>query len=343
MRAALSSRLVCFLLVGAVLAACDHKERVDQNPAAEAWTELSTSMAARVVALRERQAALSARIGRLAVPGGTEDVTLAAAITNLQATLAPLDDAIAKVEATVAQATVDVNAQLAQKDKRAAERTVSAARVDFDAAAVGPEPTMNALEAQTNAAEQIMQRLVASIEAEIAQLRRLATVGGNLDFSAIDFRVGSADLDFSRAASKATLDRLVQFAAACPQLRFGITGHTSKEGVPARNKELSLQRADAVKTYLVAQLVETAKVVRTAGEGSTQTLVDEPEPGTPAEAAMDPATLENLRRRNRRVTIDVVTSCATPVAVDAPVAPTAPTAEQVRAPAVRPTTPPVPR
>ena len=312
MRVALSSRLLCVLVVGLLIAGCDHKERRDDNPAQDAWAELSGQMARRLSELRDRQKVLGGRIGALAVPAGTEDVTLAATITELQAALAPADAAIANVEAVMTQVTADVTAQLAERNKLAAERAVSAAATTFDAAVTAAGPALALLEPKVDAAEQIMRRLIDGIEAELGQLRRLATTGGTLDFSAIDFRVGSADLDFTRPPSKATLDRLVQFAAACPQLRFGVTGHTSKEGIAAANQDLSLRRADAVRTYLVAQGVEPAKIVRTAGLGSTKTLVDEPEPGSPAEAAMDAATLERLRRTNRRVTIDVVASCAAP-------------------------------
>lgn len=328
MRVALSSRLACVLVVGVLIAGCDHKERRNDNPAQEAWTALSAQMATRLAGLRDRQKLLGERVGALAVPAGTEDVTLSTTIAELQGALVPADAAIANVETVMTQATADVTAQLAQRDKIAAERSVSAARTTFEVAVTAAEPALALLEPKVNAAEQIMRRLTAGIEAELAQLRRLATSGGNLDFSAIDFRAGSADFDFTHPASKATLDRLVQFAAACPQLRFGVTGHTSKEGVPARNKDLSQQRADAVKAYLVEQRVEAEKIVRTAGLGSTRTLVDEPDPGTPGEAAMDAATLEGLRRTNRRVTIDVVTPCATPAATAPPPGPppTAPTA-----------------
>lgn len=330
--------IVCVLT--AALIACDHKERVDENPAADAWTELSTSMNAQVTALRERQRALTARITALAMPTGTEDVTLAAAIGELQAAVGPLDATIGKAEAAAAQVTAEVNAALGGKDKRAAARAVDAGRTAFTDASAGAEPALSTLEPKIAAAEQIVQRLTAGTEAELMQLRRLAAAGGSVDFSAIDFKVGTAELDFTHAASKATLDRLVQFASACPQLRFGITGHTSKEGAAARNRELSLARAEAIKAYLVAQAVEPAKIVRTAGLGSTKPLADEPDPGTPAEAAMDPATLESVRRKNRRISVDVVTSCAVAAAPPTEPPPAQPPSAEVAPPSRQPPSPP---
>ena len=107
--------------------------------------------------------------------------------------------------------------------------------------------------------------------------------------------------------------------------------------MPAKNKALSLSRADAVKTYLIAQGVPADAVARTAGLGSATSLVDEPDPGTPAEAAMPPEQLELIRRKNRRVNVEVITPCpATPTAA-------APTAPPTGAPPTPPTPPTVER
>ena len=54
MRVALSSRLACVLVVGVLIAGCDHKERRNDNPAQEAWTALSAQMATRLAGLRDR-------------------------------------------------------------------------------------------------------------------------------------------------------------------------------------------------------------------------------------------------------------------------------------------------
>lgn len=316
--------LACVL----VLIGCDHKERTETNPAADAWTELASRMDAQLQTLRERQQALATRVSALVVPAGTEDVTLSTTIAELQGGLVPAGDAVGKVELAIRQGTADVEAALASRNKVAAERAVEAARAAFDAAVGVADPPLSLLEPKLAAAEQIVQRLGAGIEAELAQLRRLASGGGSLDFQAIEFREGTAEFDFARPGGKATLDRIVQFAAACPQLRFTITGHTSKEGVAARNKALSLERADAVRRYLIENGVEPAKIVGTAGLGSTKTMVEEPDPGTAAETSMDAGTLEMLRRRNRRITIAVATSCAVAAAPTEPAQapPTAPTA-----------------
>jgi outer membrane protein OmpA-like peptidoglycan-associated protein len=304
---------------------CDHKERHDDNRAQAAWTTASGVMTKRLAGVRERQAGLTGRINSLAIPDGTEDPVLASAIVELRDQLGAVTNACAGAATAFDQATADSTAALSKPDRIAAERLVRSGTATFEATAVQADAAMSAVEPKLLLAESIVKRLSDGIAAEIARLRRIATDGGDVDFSDIDFKVGSAEFDFTHPASKATLDRLVQFAGSCPQLRFGLTGHTSKEGVPARNKTLSLARADAVKAYLLSQGVGNDKVARTSGLGSTHTLVNEPEPGTPAETAMDPSALEATRRRNRRVNVDVITSCSTPAAADVAVPPTPPT------------------
>lgn len=306
------------ILAGCLLAACDLKEKRDDNPAVLAWEELSTSMPARVSSLRQRQVIVGQRIGALGVPPGTEDAGLLATIEELKGAQGTVDDAVARAEAAASQAAADAQAALGGKDKIAATRAVAAGRATFETAAAAADAALADVEPKLNVAEQIVKRLLAQIQAEVDRLRRIAEAGGTAEFSAIEFQAGGAQLDFTRPASKATLDRLVAFAGTCETLTFALTGHTSAEGEAARNKALSLARADAVKAYLVAAGVPAAKVVRTTGVGSTAPIAPEPAPGSPEEAASDPTALETLRRRNRRVQVEVVTPCAAPTAAAPP-------------------------
>lgn len=343
MRAAPSRVLALALLSLAFAGACDHKERSTANPAADAWSAADAAMTKRMSALRDRQKILAGRAAVLAVPAGTEDATLASLLADLPGQLSAVDAACSAAENALDQARADATAALAGADRMAASAQVSAAAGGFEPVARAADAAMDQLEPKVVTGEQIMKRLLAEVAAQVARLTRLASEGGNLDFSDIDFKAGSAEFDFTHPASKATLDRLVTFAGSCPELRFDLTGFTSKEGVAARNKALSLARAEAVKGYLVGQGVAAEKIVKTAGLGSSKTIVDEPDPGTPAEAAMPPAQLEDIRRHNRRVNVEVVTPCggaqpatgAPPAqgSTDAP-----PTRPQVQ-PAERPTVP----
>ncbi len=298
------------LVLAALAAGCDHKEKVNSDPARDLWTSSSDQLRGRATELRTRQQALAGRVGALKVPDGTEDAALATQITDLQGQLPALDAACAEVERALAQATAESEVALGKPNKLAAQQIVESKLAAFDGAAATAKSTLDAFVPKLEAAEGLMQRLLDRIAAEVARLDKLAKDGGGADFSDIDFQAGSAQFDFTHPASKATLQRLVAFAGTCDQLRFSVTGHISREGKPAVNKALSLARATAVRDYLVQSGVVADKITKVDGLGSAQTMVDEPTPGTPEEAAMDPAVLEERRRKNRRVTIAVSTSCA---------------------------------
>ena len=88
------------------------------------------------------------------------------------------------------------------------------------------------------------------------------------------------------------LDELVKQLANQPQVKLRITGHTDHLGEQANNQKLSLARAKAVKTYLVAKGLKNTIEVR--GEGENQPLV--------------PNTTEAGRSKNRRVDITLITN-----------------------------------
>lgn len=104
-----------------------------------------------------------------------------------------------------------------------------------------------------------------------------------VELGGIEFQRGSARID---AGSEAILDRAVEVMREHPQLAVEIAGHTSSEGEYEDNVDLSKDRAEAVKAYLVDQGVE-AERIRTVGYG-------------PDEPIADNETLEG-RARNRRI------------------------------------------
>jgi outer membrane protein OmpA-like peptidoglycan-associated protein len=69
-----------------------------------------------------------------------------------------------------------------------------------------------------------------------------------------------------------------------------ITGHTDSVGSPAYNQNLSVRRAESVKTFLVSQGLSEGKIT-TAGKGATQPIADN--------------KTEEGRAKNRRVEIRV--------------------------------------
>ena len=82
-------------------------------------------------------------------------------------------------------------------------------------------------------------------------------------FDDLNFETGSTQLT---PESRPTLDALVAILKAYPAVNVVLEGHTDSTGDPVANKKLSLDRANAVKTIVVASGVADSRV-GTAGFG----------------------------------------------------------------------------
>jgi outer membrane protein OmpA-like peptidoglycan-associated protein len=109
----------------------------------------------------------------------------------------------------------------------------------------------------------------------------------SIDTTDIRFLHGTADL---RRAAYASLDRFVELAADCPDVRFLVTGHTDTSGDSVLNRRLSEARAGAVRDYLVGAGVAPDRL-EAAGRGASEPIADN-------ETAWG-------RSRNRRIEIDL--------------------------------------
>jgi outer membrane protein OmpA-like peptidoglycan-associated protein len=126
-----------------------------------------------------------------------------------------------------------------------------------------------------------------------------------------------------RPTSFPTLDEAAKVLVEYPSLRVQISGHTDTSGKAERNVQLSGERAEAVKTYLVGKGV-TADRIETRGAG-------------PNEPVGDNKTAAG-RAANRRIEFKLLQAPAAALAAPAPAAtPVAPT-PVAPAPAAAPTT-----
>jgi OOP family OmpA-OmpF porin len=93
------------------------------------------------------------------------------------------------------------------------------------------------------------------------------------------------------AAGKAKLDDLVSKIKGIALEVVIAVGHTDSSGDKARNQRLSVQRAEAVKAYLVSKGIERNRIY-TEGKGASQPVADN-------------KTAEG-RAKNRRTEVEVV-------------------------------------
>ncbi len=92
---------------------------------------------------------------------------------------------------------------------------------------------------------------------------------GTLKIRPITFQSGAAELS---AEGKQELDSAAQNLAHYPNFRVVVRGHTGTRGDPGSNRELSLERADAVKRYLTVTHAIDETRLRTVGYGGERPL-----------------------------------------------------------------------
>ncbi len=108
-------------------------------------------------------------------------------------------------------------------------------------------------------------------------------------FKSIEFEENSAKL---RPDMYADLDKMVDFLLDYPEFRLRISGHTDSSGSESRNKNLSQQRADAIRDYMIMLHPIEDDRVEAVGYGTTKPIVETEE-------------TDDDRRLNRRVEFEI--------------------------------------
>jgi outer membrane protein OmpA-like peptidoglycan-associated protein len=105
---------------------------------------------------------------------------------------------------------------------------------------------------------QDLEQQLSDLEAEETERGWVMTLSDVLfDFDAAELNAGAA----------ATMDRLAEFLTANPDRTIAIEGHTDSSGSATYNRDLSRQRADAVRQALVDRGVQSSRIeIRALGE-----------------------------------------------------------------------------
>jgi outer membrane protein OmpA-like peptidoglycan-associated protein len=74
-----------------------------------------------------------------------------------------------------------------------------------------------------------------------------------------------------------TLNQIKRFLTQNPDLKFEIDGHTDNSGTAGHNLTLSQERADAVKTQLIAMGIDQGRLT-SKGFGDTKPIADNSTP-----------------------------------------------------------------
>ncbi len=78
-------------------------------------------------------------------------------------------------------------------------------------------------------------------------------------FTIQDIRYATASYDLTDH-SKFVLDQFIEYLKENPTMRIEIQGHTDNEGIAAKNKVLSQNRADGVKAYMVSKGIKASRL-----------------------------------------------------------------------------------
>ncbi len=304
----LLAALVLTLAVGAAGAAgagCDHRPEDFTRTRAQA-SAFHDTWKRRIAEAEVRHARLAERARPLAPD--------TAGLPEAQAQLAALRSRLDNIVDRAAALRGDIGGHIDAKQRRLAEAAVARGNKELEAELAGVlteldtlTRTVDKLEGAAAQAKQASADAAASAAAaaagpDILEPSFARTVNATADVD-VEFVTGGTQLDIER--SKVVLDKLVQLAQSCAQLKLRVTAHVSATG-DADGDALSVARGEALGRYLQGRGVATSKL-ETAGAGAREPRA--PEVAAPGAPAVDPDHLAALQELNRRVTVTVIRPC----------------------------------
>lgn len=283
----------------------------DLSPVVRRQVEASAGFEQQLVAARAKLQAQKARAGALVV--AEADVEGASAKARLDEALAGAEQALAGARERLATAGGKVDAAVRKGKLPEATAVAEAGEADVTSALAGLTATLATIDGlvaeQERTAEARARRVVERTTSE-APPTVDASKKGEADYSALDFKAGTVELDLERPGVRANLDALLALLNACPELTIELEAHTSSQGDAKENRALSNLRAQTLAWHLTSVgKVKGSKLEKVVGLGSARPLVEEPAPGSDAERATSPEVLAQLRARNERIRVRVVTPC----------------------------------
>lgn len=94
--------------------------------------------------------------------------------------------------------------------------------------------------------------------------------GDILEVAGISFQKNSSKLDLKDKETLLSLTQLVQYINQCSQMSILIQGHCDDISDSKKNRELSEQRAESVKKWLIDQNIDPIKIEATVGYGNRE-------------------------------------------------------------------------
>jgi outer membrane protein OmpA-like peptidoglycan-associated protein len=266
----------------------------DLGPVTAAWNQLSQTMTTRIAEFKKQYAAMQGVVKALPAVADS-DAAGKALKARLDQALASQGQGIEALDSLASTAKGSFDEAVKTGKIASVQKVIDETKNRFDQLASSLAASGTTV---TNLTSQYRKYLL-----EVARPEKV-------DFTDLDFKPGTARFLFDRPSSKATLHKLTAYMNACPERVVDLVGHTSNEGSDAKNLALSIARAKAVKQYLVTKEgVQEKKFRNIAGVGAQDNAVPEPAPGSPQAKKMGAKAMEEIRRKNRRITVTTVTAC----------------------------------